>query len=56
MKAIGWGDALLEGREVIIRVTMDNDCLDSYRVENLNLPDCSQGYIKGNEQLVVISR
>ena len=55
MEAIGWGDALSEGGEWIIRVTTDNDCLDSYRMENLNLHDCSQGYIKENEQLNVIS-
>ena len=32
---------------------MDNDCLDSYRMGNLNLPDYSQGYIERNEQLNV---
>ena len=37
--------------EWIIRTIMDNDCLDSYRTGNLNLPNCSQGYIKRNEQL-----
>ena len=56
MEAIGWGDALSDGREWIIIVTKDNDCLDSYRVENLNLPDYSQGYSKRNELLNVNSR
>ena len=33
---------------------MDNDCLDSYRMGNLNLPDCNRSKI--NKQVRIVRK